>query len=252
MEQTTVVGGQTLQSGNILATINNGGKGDKVGSNDLNVTEQDIFVFDVTKTEIDSNKSEATATILFEGADVSLGDKDGDLDALTLISHAPVVTDAGSTFAYTEGDAAKVIDSTLTITDVDDTNIESATITISSGRVSAEDVLSFTTAYGITGAYTASTGVLALTGTATLAEYEEVLESVKYQNTNGNNPDTGDRTITWVVNDGDTNSAGVTSTITVAAVNDAPVVTDAGSTLAYTEGDAATVIDKHLNHHRCR
>ena len=53
--------------------------------------------------------------------------------------------------AYTEGDSATVIDSTLTITDVDDTNIESATVTISSGYQSSEDVLAFSSANGITG-----------------------------------------------------------------------------------------------------
>ena len=125
---------------------------------------------------------------------------------------------------------------TLTITDVDDTNIESATITISGGLVSAEDVLSFTDANGITGSYDANTGILTLTGTATLADYELALEAVKYQNTNGDDPNTGSRTVTWVVNDGDTNSAGITSTITVAAVNDAPTATNLNQTQSYTEG----------------
>ena len=144
-----------------------------------------------------------------------------------------MVTDAGSTLAYTEGDPATEIDTSLTITDVDDTNIESATITISGGLVSAEDVLSFTDANGITGSYVAATGVLTLTGTATLAEYEAALETVKYQNSNGDNPNTGNRTVTWVVHDGDTDSAGVASTITVAAVNDAPAGAD--KTVSATE-----------------
>ena len=42
----------------------------------------------------------------------------------------PTVAGAGGTLAYTEGDGAQVIDATLTITDVDDTNIESATVTL--------------------------------------------------------------------------------------------------------------------------
>ena len=54
-------------------------------------------------------------------------------------------------------------------------------------------------------------------------------ESVTYNNTSGN-PNTANRTISWVVNDGDSNSAAVTSTITVAAVNDAPTVSDAAGT----------------------
>ncbi len=159
---------------------------------------------------------------------------------------APVVSDAGATLAYTEGDGAVVIDSTLTITDVDDTNIESATVTISSGYQSSEDVLAFSDANGITGSWDSGTGVLSLSGSATKANYELAFESITYQNTDTDDPENGDRTVTWVVNDGSSNSAGVTSTITVADVNDAPTISGAGSTLAYTLGDSATIIDATL------
>ena len=159
---------------------------------------------------------------------------------------APVVSDAGATLAYTEGDSATVIDGTLTITDVDDTNMEGATITISSGYESSEDVLAFTNANGITGSWNSGTGVLTLSGSASKANYETAFESITYQNTNTDDPDNTNRTITWVVSDGTANSSGVTSTITIADANDAPVVSDAGATLAYTEGDSATVIDGTL------
>ena len=49
-----------------------------------------------------------------------------------------------------------MIDGTLTITDVDDTNMEGATITISSGYQSSEDVLAFSNANGITGSWNSS------------------------------------------------------------------------------------------------
>ncbi len=162
------------------------------------------------------------------------------------VNDAPVVAGAGGTLAYSEGDGAQVIDNTLTITDVDNTNIVSATITISGGYVSGEDVLAFTNTVNITGVWNPGTGTLTLTGTDTLANYEAALESVTYENTNTDNPNTANRTITWVVNDGSLNSAGVTSTITVAGVNDAPAVAGAAGTLAYTEGDGAQVIDATL------
>ncbi|MGB2033086.1 MAG: hypothetical protein ACPHUJ_04285, partial [Pseudomonadales bacterium] len=166
--------------------------------------------------------------------------------AISSGNSAPAVTDAGATLAYTEGDSATVIDGTLTITDVDDTNMEGATITISSGYQSSEDVLAFTNANGITGSWDSGNGVLTLSGSASKANYETAFESITYQNTNTDDPNNANRTITWVVNDGESNSSGVTSTITVADVNDAPVVSDAGATLAYTEGDSATVIDGTL------
>jgi hypothetical protein len=51
------------------------------------------------------------------------------------------------------------------------------------------------------------------------------------------------------VEDGNEDSSTPTSStvnITVSAVNDVPVLSDAGATLGYTEGDAATVIDANL------
>jgi hypothetical protein len=159
---------------------------------------------------------------------------------------APVVSDAGATLAYTEGDSATVIDGTLTITDVDDTNMEGATITISSGYQASEDVLALgNTGLGISVASNSS-GVLTLSGSASKANYETAFESITYQNTNTDDPDNTNRTITWVVSDGTANSSGVTSTITVADVNDAPVVSDAGGTLSFSTGGSATVIDGTL------
>jgi VCBS repeat-containing protein len=148
------------------------------------------------------------------------------------------LADAGSTLAYTEGDGEKVIDSSLSISDDDDTHIESASVTISSGFKSSEDVLSFQDANGITGAWNASTGILTLTGSATKAQYEQALQSVTYTNTNTDNPDSSDRTISWVVNDGDSDSTPVTSTIIISRLNDAPEAADKSLTLqedqAYT------------------
>ena len=155
---------------------------------------------------------------------------DGDANSAAVIStitvaganDAPTLADANGTLAFTEGDAATVIDGSLTLADVDDTLIESATISITGGFVSGEDVLSFVEAGSITGSYNAGSGVLTLTGSASKANYKTALESIKYHNTNTDNPNTGNRTVTWLVNDGDANSAAVISTITVTAVNDAP------------------------------
>ena len=115
---------------------------------------------------------------------------------ITGTNTAPVVSDAGATLAYTEGDSATVIDATLTITDVDDTNMEGATITISSGYQSSEDVLAFTNANGITGSWDSSGGVLTLSGSASKANYETAFESITYQNTNTDDPNNTDRTVT--------------------------------------------------------
>ena len=159
---------------------------------------------------------------------------------------APVVSDAGATLAYTEGDSATVIDGTLTITDVDDTNMEGATITISSGYQASEDVLALgNTGLGISVASNSS-GVLTLSGSASKANYETAFESITYQNTNTDDPDNTNRTVTWVVSDGTANSSGVTSTITVADVNDAPWSPMRAAPSSLQRRRCATVIDGTL------
>ena len=50
------------------------------------------------------------------------------------------VADAGATLAFTEGDGASVIDSSLTLADVDDDNLDAATVQITTGYQSGEDV----------------------------------------------------------------------------------------------------------------
>ena len=70
----------------------------------------------------------------------------------------PVVTTTGSALSYTENAGAVAIDSGLTVTDSDDANLTSATVTISSNYASGEDSLSFTNQNGITGSYNAASG----------------------------------------------------------------------------------------------
>src|SRR5205823_3238636 len=91
-------------------------------------------------------------------------------------------------------------------------------------------------------AYNSSSGVLALSGSTSLANYQSCLRSLKYNNTD-QDPDTADRSITVVANDGSDTSNTATATIHVVAVNDAPVVTLTFTTLIYTENDPATIID---------
>ena len=88
---------------------------------------------------------------------------------------APTLT-AGGTVTFTGGGAAVTLDPTLTVNDVDSGGVlTGATISIGTGHAAA-DALNFTNANGITGSYNASTGVLTLTGTATIATYQTALD----------------------------------------------------------------------------
>ncbi|MEH2022944.1 beta strand repeat-containing protein [Nostoc sp.] len=143
---------------------------------------------------------------------------------ITAVNDAPVATATNSALAYTEN-ATTAIDSGITVSDVDSANLISATVSINSGFISTQDTLAFTNQNGITGSYNSNTGVLALTGSSSVANYQTALRSITYTNSS-NNPSSTPRTVSFVVNDGTANSTAVTRNINITAVNDAPVVTN--------------------------
>lgn len=149
---------------------------------------------------------------------------------VTGVNDAPGVTLDGGTLAYTENDPAAPISPNATVADVDDANLESASIQITGNFSSGQDVLAFVNTASITGSFNAGTGTLTLTGTATVADYQAALRSVTYRNTS-DGPSTATRTVTFQVSDGTDTSSAQTRDITVSAVNDPPTaVDDASST----------------------
>ncbi|HKP80856.1 MAG TPA: Ig-like domain-containing protein, partial [Pyrinomonadaceae bacterium] len=134
----------------------------------------------------------------------------------------PVVTTTAGNLAYTENAGAVVIDPTLTVTDADSADLTGATVSITAGFVSAQDTLAFTNQLGITGNYNSGSGVLTLTGTTTVANYQTALRTVTYANSSDN--PTASRTIQFSVTDGFTIGS-ATRGIDITAVNDAPVNT---------------------------
>ncbi|HEX2135927.1 MAG TPA: phytase [Microvirga sp.] len=162
------------------------------------------------------------------------------VDSSTQGNSAPVVTTSG-TLSYTENNPAVAVAPALTVSDSNSANLVGATVRIGNGHASGQDVLALANQNGITGAWNASTGILTLSGTASVAQYEAALRSVTYQNTS-ENPSGAIRTVEFQVNDGssaDNLSAVATQSVQVTAVNDAPVaINDAYST---SQGSALTV-----------
>jgi hypothetical protein len=159
------------------------------------------------------------------------------------VNDAPTVT-AGSGLSYTENQAATAIAGGLTLSDIDSANLSGATVSITANFASAEDVLAFTAQNGITGSYNSGTGVLTLSGSATVAQYQAALRSVTYANTS-DTPSTAARTISYQVDDGqavDHASNIATTTVTVAAVNDAPAVNAQAAAVGYTENGVGVAI----------
>jgi hypothetical protein len=156
----------------------------------------------------------------------------------------PTITSASaSALEYTEN-AITTIDSAIIVSDVDSPNLASATVSITNGFISAQDTLAFTNQNEITGSYNSTTGVLTLTGSSSVANYQTALRSVTYSNSS-DNPNLTPRTISFLVNDGAVNSTAVTRNINITAVNDPPVATATNSALVYTE-NAITTIDSAI------
>jgi VCBS repeat-containing protein len=179
---------------------------------------------------------------------------DGDVDsnvatkaiAVTRVNDAPTVDTTNAALAYAEGAGPVAADAGVTVTDPDSTQIQGATVQITSNFVSAQDELAFASQLGISGSYDDTTGTLTLTGTTTVADYEAALRAVTYENSS-DDPAPSTRTLTFVATDATgAASAPATRDITLGAANDSATVTTSGGSLAYTEGDPATAIDGGL------
>ena len=154
--------------------------------------------------------------------------------------------DFATTFTEDLGPVA-IADVDATLLDVDDPNLTALTVTITNLLDGASEILAANTAgTSITASYDSGTGVLSLTGSDTVAHYQQVLRTVTYNNTS-QDPNTTARTITFVANDGTDPSNVGTTTVTMVADNDPPVeaAIEAGA-LAYTENDGAVAITSSI------
>ncbi|MGV8992415.1 MAG: DUF2341 domain-containing protein [Thiobacillus sp.] len=176
--------------------------------------------------------------------DVTVGVSDGiatTTQALSIIvwnvNDAPVVTTTGTALGYTENDAATAVDSGLSVSDQDNANLTSATITIGSNYVNGQDILAFTSQLGIIGSWDAAAGVLTLTGSSSVTNYQTALRSVTYVNTS-DTPSPLARTVTFAVRDNALWSVAASCNINVTPVDDPAVI---GGTLSYSGNEGDTV-----------
>ena len=227
------------------------------------------LVKNITYQDVDTNNpTPGSCTIRFV-----LTDGDGGTSAnydttvtIAAVNDAPTITNlSGDSLAYSEGDGAVVIEQSgnALVADVDCTNFDTGTLTVSipAGGDSAEDVLSIqnqgtgagqigvsgsnVTYGGVTiGTFTGGSGgsnlVITLNASATPTAVTALVQHITYQDTDTNAPTTGARTVRYVLTDGDGGaSANYDTTVTVNAVNDAPVLTPFGPVFNITEGAAS-------------
>ncbi|MEQ8464997.1 DUF4347 domain-containing protein [Coleofasciculus sp. E1-EBD-02] len=132
-----------------------------------------------------------------------------------------------------------IVESGFTLTDFNSTTVANTTVQITNLLDGADEVLTANTSgTNITAQYNANTGMLSLAGVDTVANYQQVLGTVTYTNT-ATAPDTSDRTIEFVVNDGATHSNLSTLATTTVSFNSAPIAND--DTVTTDEDTAVTI-----------
>jgi hypothetical protein len=133
------------------------------------------------------------------------------------------------------------VDPGLTVADPDSALLSGATVQIAAGFNGAQDALGFVDQNGIVGSYDAATGVLSLSGAATVSSYQAALRSITYDN-GSSTPTTTVRTVRFRVSDAAAaTSAAADRDVTVTGSNSAPIVTTTAGATSYTEGDPATI-----------
>ncbi|MGV8904962.1 MAG: retention module-containing protein, partial [Pseudomonas sp.] len=159
--------------------------------------------------------------------------------AVTPVNDAPVVVLAEDAPAFTEGQDNVAVAGNLSLSDVDNDTLQSGTVTLT-GAQDTDTLTVGSPNAKITVTTTEEGGniVLTLSGEATKAEYQTLIQSITYSNTS-QDPGVLPREISVVVHDGKLDSNVATTPLNFTAVNDAPEAT--GSAITGTEDTAQTL-----------
>ncbi|MEQ8303852.1 MAG: Ig-like domain-containing protein [Cyclobacteriaceae bacterium] len=139
------------------------------------------------------------------------------------VNDPPVITGRSAPVTFAGG--IVIIDNTLIVTDVDNVQLTGAIISISNNFLASDDQLNFVNQNGISGSFNSTSGILTLTGNATLANYTTALSSIEFENNNvGASGLT--RTVSFVADDGVDNSIAFNIFIDFPGVNNPPQIVD--------------------------
>jgi hypothetical protein len=133
----------------------------------------------------------------------------------------PVLANPGPINLYTTASGPAIVAGQLTVADPENPDLLSATVSIT-GSFLAGDELGFTAQNGISGSYNPATGVLTLSGSASVADYQAALEQVTYSSTLADPTDGGldpTRRVSFTVSDGLASSTPLTATLSLVPIN---------------------------------
>ena len=159
-------------------------------------------------------------------------------------NEAPSVDLPGTPLTYYENDPPLIIDAAAIVSDIDSTNFESGRLMVdflaggttndrlainNEGTAAGEiGVAGSTVTYGglVIGTFTGGVGstplVITLNSNATVAAVQALTRNITYEDL-PNDPDTSDRTVRFILHDGDGGTSDpVTQIISITLVNDAP------------------------------
>ena len=158
-----------------------------------------------------------------------------------------------ATFNTSIGNPISIVDTSLSVTDPDaGAMISSATVTITNVQDAPNELLSVAVSGAILPgdvSFNATTGALTINRVTTLADYQDVLRTLTYDNNAAVPTLNPARVINAVVNDGINNSATVTSTVTLISGptldldDDNSTATGNNFSGAFTEGSATAAAD---------
>ena len=172
---------------------------------------------------------------------------------LTAVNDPPqlsILGDVIDTVEFMEGSGGVFIAPNAIVMDDDGNELLSATVRLQSPNLPADAlVYNNLSTPAISGSYNPTTGVLQLTGRASLADYETVLSSVMFTSSDspllgsdGNPVVDPTRLITVVVSDGELNSQMAQVTVQFIPVNDPPVIMINSTTVEFRDGDREVLI----------
>lgn len=152
----------------------------------------------------------------------------------------PVIDAGYGSLNYRIGKSAEVINSQILVEYLGGPTLTGATVRISGNYMTGQDQLLFTDQGSITGSFDSNTGVLTLTGTAAVADYQLALTTVQYRNSRMN-PTAGFRAVTFSVNDGQITSAEVETFINVDGIIQAPTISLSTIPFTFVEGTSMPI-----------
>ncbi len=138
------------------------------------------------------------------------------VESVTAPSAPLTVGGADNTVTFGVGGEPAMLDPAVTVADTASSMLTSATVTISSGLDAGDSLSATTTGTGISSSF--SGGVLTLSGTDTVADYQAVLRTVAFT---GTATVSGSREILWSATDG-TNTGFAVGTVDYAVLPDPP------------------------------